>query len=66
MHVKLARLGKVLKQWGCKTMEEWKFRTEIAQDVVLRLDQAQIGYTGGTLPSQAGKAQNPIGFLALV
>ena len=66
MHVKLARLGKVLKQWGFKTMEEWKFRTEIAQDVVLRLDQAQIGYTGGTLPSQAGKAQNPIGFLALV
>lgn len=41
LHVKLARLGKALKKRSRGTVEEWKRRTEIAQEVVLRLDQAQ-------------------------
>jgi len=41
LHVKLARLGKALKKWSRSMVEEKKLRTEIAQEVVLRLDQAQ-------------------------
>ena len=67
LHVKLARLGKVLKKWSRSMVEEWKRRTEIAQEVVLRLDQAQERrpLTPGELSLRKRAKQRILGFAAL-
>ena len=41
LHIKLARLGKALRSWSRKMVNEWKLRTDIAHEIILRLDQAQ-------------------------
>ena len=67
LHVKLARLGKALKKWSRSMVEEKKLRTEIAQEVVLRLDQAQERrpLTPGELSLRKRAKQRILGFAAL-